>query len=401
MDSKHLDSLITTYRDGLLKDTLPFWLEHSVDKEFGGFMTTVTRDGTLIDTDKGGWQQGRSIWTYCNAYNLAEKNEEFLEAAKLGMSFMDNYMFDNDGRMFFHLTKDGKPIRKRRYTFTEAFAAIACAAYAKATGEQKYADRARELVKLVIKYNNTPGLVEPKFTGVRPAKAIGTPMILMAVLQELRTHLESDEWDDDIMDCINEIKNDFVKPDLKACMEQVSPDGSIIPHIDGQTLTPGHAIEASWFILHEAHYRNNDPELTQLGENILNWMWDRGWDHEFGGLLYFVPLHNLPIQEYWQDMKFWWPHNETIISTLYAYAMTGNEKYAEMHKKIHDWSHKHFADPEFGDWYGYLRRDGAIVQPSKGNLFKGPFHLPRMQFFCWKVAEGIKAGQFPNCKITD
>ncbi|QDU32069.1 Cellobiose 2-epimerase [Poriferisphaera corsica] len=401
MEKSRLESLLGIYKGGLIDDVLPFWLKHSLDHEYGGFMTCVDRDGSLLDTDKGGWQQGRAIWTYANMWNFHEQKPEYLDAAKLSMRFMDENMFDSDGRMFFQLTKDGKPIRKRRYTFTETFGAIASASFARATGNDFYADRARNLIDLILKYNNTPGLVEPKFTGVRPAKGIGTPMIMMATCQELRAALDTDEWDDLIMRCIDEIEKDFVKPELEVCMEQVSPEGEIIEHIDGQTLNPGHAIEASWFILHEARYRNNDKRLIDLGLNILNWMWARGIDKEFGGLMYFVGLNGKPVQEYWQDMKFWWPHNEAIIATLYAYAMTGEKKYAEMHQQVHDWAYKFFPDAEHGDWFGYLRRDGQISQPSKGNIFKGPFHLPRMQLMCWKLCEDMLAGKFDKVKFKD
>ncbi|MEZ5324560.1 MAG: AGE family epimerase/isomerase [Verrucomicrobiales bacterium] len=50
----------------------------------------------------------------------------------------------------------------------------------------------------------------------------------------------------------DEIRRDFVKPDIACVMEQVAPDGNIIDHFDGRTLNPGHAIECTWFILHEA-----------------------------------------------------------------------------------------------------------------------------------------------------
>jgi N-acylglucosamine 2-epimerase len=75
---------------------------------------------------------------------------------------------------------------------------------------------------------------------------------------------------------------------------------------------------------------------------MLDWMWRRGWDEEFGGLFYFRDLHGKPLQEYWQDMKFWWPHNEAIIATLLAFEMTGDLKYARRHKLAHDWSFGYF-----------------------------------------------------------
>jgi len=86
-------------------------------------------------------------------------------------------------------------------------------------------------------------------------------------------------------------------------------------------------------------------------------------------------------------MKFGWPQNETIIATLLAHLLTGDEKYADMHQQIHDWTYAQFPDSEFGEWYGYLHRDGRVSVPLKGNLWKGPFHLPRMQWKCWQLCE--------------
>jgi len=88
------------------------------------------------------------------------------------------------------------------------------------------------------------------------------------------------------------------------------------------------------------------------------------------------------VQEYWHEMKFWWPHCETIIATLLAHRLTGETRYAEMHRLVHEWSFAHFPDAEHGEWFGYLRRDGTVSQRAKGNFFKGPFHLPRMLWMC-------------------
>ena len=116
-------------------------------------------------------------------------------------------------------------------------------------------------------------------------------------------------------------------------------------------LCPGHSIEAAWFILNEAKQRGNDPELIQIGTTILDWMWEIGWDKEYGGILYFRDVKGLPVQEYWHDMKFWWPQNEAIIATLLAYQLTGDPKYGTWHKMIHDWTYKYFPDPEHGEWF--------------------------------------------------
>jgi N-acylglucosamine 2-epimerase len=159
-----------------------------------------------------------------------------------------------------------------------------------------------------------------------------------------------------------------------------------VDHFDGRTLNPGHAIEGAWFILHEGKHRQ-DSHLIKLGCDMLDWMWERGWDSEFGGIFYFRDILGKPVQEYWHDMKFWWPHNEAIIATLLAHELTGNEKYARWHQQVHDWAHQHFGDPQHGEWFGYLHRDGRVSVPLKGNLWKSFFHHPRMQWYCWQALQ--------------
>src|SRR6056297_169568 len=127
---------IATYRDGLLGDVLPFWTRHCVDRDHGGFMMSLDRDGTIIDTDKSVWQQCRFTWLLGELYNNVQPRDQWLALAQHGIEFLDRHGFDPaDGRMWFHLTRDGRPIRKRRYAFSESFAAIAYGELAKATGK--------------------------------------------------------------------------------------------------------------------------------------------------------------------------------------------------------------------------------------------------------------------------
>lgn len=387
-NEKRVEELITIYRNGLLQDTLPFWIKHCVDKEFGGFMFCLDRDGSIIDTDKGMWQTGRFTWLLATLYNTVEQKSEWLDLSKHGIDFIQKYGFDNDGRMFFIVDQQGKPVRKRRYVFTVTFAAIAFAAYSRAANDDEAAKQAKSLFDLITRYATTPGLIPPKIDAeTRPMKSIGLPMILLATAQVFREVFSDSIYTEWIDRCIQELRNDFMNFEFKTVMETVGPNGEFIDHFDGRTLNPGHAIECAWFILHEAKHRNNDPDLIKIGTTMLDWMWKIGWDEEFGGIFYFRDVKGKPVQEYWHDMKFWWPQCETIIATLLAYQLTGEEKYARWHKMIHDWTYQHFPDPQLGEWYGYLHRDGRISVPLKGNIWKGPFHIPRMQWYCWQLLE--------------
>jgi len=389
MNKQDIQNYLEIYKTGLLENIIPFWIKHCVDWEDGGFTFCLNRDGTVIDTDKGVWQTGRFTWMILTMYNEVEQKEEWLKIGKHGIEFLEKHCYDEKGKMYFIVDKQGDPIRMRRYVFSESFAAIAYAAYYKATGIEEYKVKAKEAFDTFLRFNTEPGLIPPKFTEKRQMRGMGSPMIGIVTAQELRKNLGDDSYTDQISSWIDEIQKYFLNYDYQAVMEVVGPNGELIDHFDGRCLNPGHAIEGAWFILQEAKLRNSDPELIKLGTTMLDWMWEIGWDKEYGGMLYFKDVKGLPVQEYWHDMKFWWPHNETVIATLMACELTGDEKYAEMHKLVHDWTFEHFPDSEHGEWYGYLHRDGRISVPLKGNIWKGPFHIPRMYLMAWKICDGL------------
>ena len=182
---KELIDLKNFYSNQLLNNTVPFWFPRSFDKEYGGFLLMRDADGSLIDDDKAVWIQGRATWLLSTLYNTVEKKQEWLEGAKLGYGFLNKHCFDNDGQMFFHVTRDGRPIRKRRYFFSETFYVIATGAYAKASGDEEAAAKARRIFGKCIEYATVPGLLAPKFTNTRPSKGIGVPMIIINTDQQL------------------------------------------------------------------------------------------------------------------------------------------------------------------------------------------------------------------------
>ncbi len=386
---EYIEKWAKTYKDDLTENILPFWLKHGLDTVNGGFYTCLNRDGSLMDTTKSVWFQGRGGFVFAHAYNTIEQKPEWLAASKSAVEFLEKYCFDTDGRMYFEVTAEGVPLRKRRYLFSESFAAIAMSEYSIASGDQKYAHKALDIFKLILKYIHTPGLLEPKYNENFQARGHSLCMILINTASCIRRAIQDDILNHQIDESIDHIARYFMKPEFEALLEMVGPNGEFIDTNAGRTINPGHCIETSWFILEEAKFRNWDPKLVEMAETILNWSWKWGWDEEFGGIINFMDCKNLPSQDYAQDMKFWWPQNETIIATLYAYLATKDAKYLEMHKQISDWTYAHFPDQEYGEWYGYLHRDGSVAQPAKGNLFKGPFHVPRMMMVAYRLCNEI------------
>ena len=374
----YLSQWANSYKTDITENILPFWLKNGLDTVNGGVYTCLDRDGKLMDTTKSVWFQGRFGFICAFAYNNIEQKEEWLNASKSCIDFIEKHCIDTDGRMFFEVTANGTPLRKRRYVFSECFAAIAMSEYSIASGDTSYAQKALDMFLNIQKSISTPGILAPKYCETVEMKGHSITMILINTASRIRAAISSPVLDKQIEDSLIALERYFIHPEFEALLETVGPNGEFIDTIVGRTINPGHCIETAWFLLEEAKHRNWEPKLTQTALNILNWSWKWGWDEEYGGIINFKDCKNLPPQDYSQDMKFWWPQTETIIATLYAYEATGDAKYLDMHKQISDWTYAHFPDKEKGEWYGYLHRDGSVAQPAKGNIFKGPFHIPRM-----------------------
>ena len=390
MDQKtYLQYWSALYRADLTDNILPFWLEHGLDRKHGGIYTCLDREGKLMDPTKSVWFQGRFAFVCSFAYNQVERRPEWLDAARQTLDFIEQHCFDADGRMYFEVAADGTPLRMRRYVFSESFAAIAMAEYALATGNQSYAEKALKIFKDMRHFLTTPGLLTPKYLPSVEAQGHSITMIMINVASRLKKVIADPELDRQIDESLFKLKNDFMHPEFKALLETVGPAGEFIDTCNGRVINPGHCIETAWFLFDVAMDRGGDKNLIDLGLTILNWSWDWGWDETYGGIINFRDCRNLPPQDYSQDMKFWWPQTEAIIANLYAYKLTGNELYLKRHRQVSEWAYGHFPDHEFGEWYGYLHRDGTVAQPAKGNLFKGPFHIPRMMVKGYQLCQEI------------
>lgn len=392
---EYIKSWAESYKKDFTENIMPFWMKYGLDRENGGVYTCVDRDGSLMDTTKSVWFQGRFAFICSFAYNNVEKNQEWLDAAKSTLEFIEKHCFDEQGHMYFSVTAEGKPLRKRRYVFSETFAAIAMSEYALATGDQHWAKRAIQVFEDTQRFLATPGFLPAKFEADVKLQGHSIVMILINVGSCIRKVVNDPKLTQQIDESIEKLKKYFIHPEFKCLLETVGENGEFIDTNMTRTINPGHCIETSWFIMEEAKLRGWDKPMLDMALQVFDWSWDWGWDKQYGGIINFRDCKNLPPQDYSQDMKFWWPQCETIIASLYAYLGTGDEKYLYRHERISEWTYAHFPDAEYGEWYGYLHRDGTVAQPAKGNLYKGPFHIPRMMIkgymLCQEILKKLEA----------
>ena len=414
----------------MLDRVVPFWLNKSQDTEFGGYFTCLDRDGSVYDTDKFIWLQGREVWMFSKLYNTVEPRQEWLDAAIQGAEFLKKYGHDGNLNWYFALDREGHPLVEPYNIFSYTFAVIAFGqlSIALATAGQKerseeYASIAKRTFDIVLsKTDNPKGRWSKASPGARAMKTFDLPMILCNVALEIEPILTAQAppsspggdtialpsvnngieapsgavggaagpsfIDRFIDDCLHEVMDVFYRPELGLIVEALGKDGNLVDCFDGRKLNPGHAIEAMWFVM-DLGKRLNRPELIKQAVDICLQEVEYGWDKEYDGVFYFMDRLGKPRHELEFDQKLWWVHLETLISLIKGYQLTGDERCLRWFERVHDYTWSHFRDPDYPEWYGYLNRQGEVLLPLKGGKWKGCFHVPRGLLNVWKILEDL------------
>jgi N-acylglucosamine 2-epimerase len=192
-------------------------------------------------------------------------------------------------------------------------------------------------------------------------------------------------FDDDLTRSLRSILDRHWKPEMPALLENVAMDGS--PMLDlpeGRMFHPGHAVESAWMLMEIAR-RRGDEDLLRTSLRILLASLEHGWDEDYGGIRYLTNVDRTPTHALEADMKLWWPHGEALYALLLAWDLTGRDDFARWYGKVHEYTFDRFPDPEYGEWFGYLNRDGSPVWTAKANGWKGFFHLPRALYRCFRL----------------
>jgi N-acylglucosamine 2-epimerase len=383
--------LAQQYKSALLNDVIPFWEKYSVDWEQGGYFTCLDREGQVYDTDKFIWLQNRQVWMFSTFHNQIEPREDWLKIAAHGARFLADRGRDEAGNWYFALTRDGQPLVQPYNIFSDCFAAMAFSKFALASGEDWAKEVALQAYNNVLRRKDNPkGKYTKGYPGTRPMKSLAVPMILANLTLEMDWLLSQKTIEHVLDETVREVMTDFLDPVRGLMFESVSPDGSHVDCFDGRLINPGHGIEAMWFIMEIANRRGDAITINRAVDvvmNILNYAWDK----DYGGLYYFMDADGHPPQQLEWDQKLWWVHLETLVALAMGDRLTHRPECWEWFQKVHDYSWSRFADPDHGEWFGYLNRRGEVLLNLKGGKWKGCFHVPRALYLCWRQFEAMES----------
>lgn len=371
------------YRDALLDDVIPFWEKHSIDSEYGGYFSCLDRSGSVYDTDKFVWLQARQIWTFSMLYNQVEKRDEWSELASGGIQFLKKYGKDDSGNFYFSLDRKGNALIHPYNIYSNCFASLAFYEFWKASGDTDSYDLALGTYqKFLSRLENPKGKFE-KSTGNRKLQSFGLPMMTAYLTSELAAHLDPHLLNEVFDNCIQKTTKEHYDEDLGIIREFTGADGSFIDCFEGRLINPGHGIEAMWFLMDIALRKNDKKLFTFCVETCLQIL-EYSWDEKHGGIFYFMDVKGAPPQQLEWDQKLWWPHVEALIALSKAFRYTHRDDVMQWFERIHHYTWDKFPDSEYGEWIGYLNRQGEPLLNLKGGKWKGCYHLPRGLYECWQ-----------------
>ncbi len=391
--SDDLAGLRDFYREQLLEDIVPWWMEHAIDREKGGILTFIEDDGSVASTDKYMWSQLRALYIFSRLYTHVEQRDAWLDVARGIYDFVSEHGRNESGEWNYWLTADGDVVEGPTSIYSDGFAIMGMTEFARATGEQEPIDIALETYERARERLAEPGsyLTAP-YEVPEGTKAHGVSMIFSSVFYELGKFLDDEEIMDAGYDHAEQVMDHFRRPEKMCLLEYTSLDGSVVDIPEGRVVVPGHAIESMWFQMHIFEHRNEPERIAQAVECV-RWHTETAWDPEWGGLVLAFDSEwgGEPAWEH-AMRKFWWVHTETLYALLLSWYHSRQQWCLDWHDRVFDWTFEHFPVPEHGEWTMRLTREGKRPESLLSLIplpIKDPFHTPRALMLCVELLERV------------
>jgi cellobiose epimerase len=374
----------------LQDNILPFWMNHTLDHEKGGFYGAVTNDLQVVNSvERSAVLCARILWTFSTAYR-AHKNEQYLLVARHAYDYLTRHFWDADyGGIYWSIDYQGHPVNDRKHTYAQSFAIYGLTEFYRATGEPESLRLAQELFRLielhtfdVVNQGNLEcrscewqSLDDMRLSDrdMNCAKSMNTLLHLIEAYTNLMMVWDNSEliskqqgllraFFDHVVDTQTYHLKLFFDLGWKSLSNEVSY---------------GHDIEASWLLVEAAEVLG-DPELLALARTlavkIAQAVYDEGRNAD-GSLSYERTSNKL------NEDRHWWVQAEAVVGFYNAYQISGQAYFAQA--AIHCWQYieDKFVDRQHGDWFKVLNKQNIpYLDHYKVGPWECPYHHSRVCF---------------------
>jgi mannobiose 2-epimerase len=422
-EKKILEQFRMEIEQDLTKNILPFWAKHAPDPA-GGFYGTLNYDATPVPTaNKGGILNARILWTFSIAYRVLG-NEEYRQLAdRAARYFLDHFIDKEYGGVFWDLKADGTPADMQKQSYVNAFGIYGLSEHFRATGNIESLQGAVAIYNVLVKHacdSVNGGFIE-NFSreweipeNLFAPKGMNNNLHVLEGLTNLYRVWRDPGLARQLARQIDVMSNKVL--DQKTWHEQLflSMDWKNLLHIDSY----GHDIEFSWLLVEAAEVLGDEQVIAdtkriavniadvQRKEGIMPEGYIKGEKNRdpaqrsFGAFPQagqdrkLTEEEQLRIKQMQEMMKAqmeevakhgerleWWPQAETVVGYINAWQINGDEKFLETAVGAWNWIKKYVVDYEYGEWYGNVYSDGTPVKQSqKASMWRCPYHNSRMGF---------------------
>ena len=393
--NNNITTLRTEGEHELTHGILPFWMEKMADNVQGGFYGRIDGDDKLhADAPKGAILNARILWTFSAAYRLLRK-PEYLETATRAKRYIIDRFYDKDfGGVYWSLTANGEPLDTKKQVYAQGFAIYGLSEYARATGDREALDYAVKLFETVEKYSfdcDRNGYIEAFTREWKPIEDMRLSDKDENTSKTMNTHLHILE---PYANLYRVWKNERLERQLRNMLDLFT--GKILNkktyHLDlffdnswrtdGNIISYGHDIEASWLI-HEAALVLGDEALLKRIEPVITNIAraaDEGLNPD-GSMIY----ERFTAEDRTDRELHWWVQAENVVGHVNLYQHFGDEKALDTAVKCWQFIKDKIIDHANGEWHWSLMPDGSVNRrDDKAGFWKCPYHNGRM---CMEIIE--------------
>ena len=373
----------------LTGNILPFWMNHMVDSEYGGFYGRISGTGERVPgASKGVVLNARILWTFSSAYRLLHK-DEYLKMATRAKQELITHFYDHEyGGVFWSVCEDGSPLDTKKQIYALGFAIYGLSEYHRATGDAEALEYAIRLFYDIEEHSFDRiknGYCEALTREWNEIEDMRLSEKDENERKTMNTHLHILEpytnlfrvWNNEYLECqlrnLIELFTDRILDIETGHLRLFFDDDWNSRH---DMVSYGHDVEASW-LLHEAALLIGDKRLITRIEPLVIEIAEAASEGLLpgAGMIYEMNRSCGSIDA----ERHWWVQAEAIVGYVNLYQHFDDRLSLLRAVRCWEFVKRHLVDNDNGEWFWGIRADGTVNRAEdKAGFWKCPYHNGRM-----------------------